>query len=389
MDIQPPEYVNKVLSALASGGFTACIVGGCVRDLLLGVEPNDWDVASSALPEEVMEIFPGSVPTGIKHGTVTARVDGQSVEVTTFRTDGSYADHRHPDGVNFVKDLKEDLSRRDFTINAIAITAAGQIEDPFGGRADLEKGIIRAVGEAGRRFEEDALRMLRAFRFSSRLGFVIEENTLMAVKENAPLTVNLSAERVRDEIEKILMTERPEAFKELLDYGLISSYVKSADCPEKGLAAIKNLPREALLRWAGLCAALEKAQCIDSAENFLRALRLDLRTIRACSRCCAMLKGEEPGSKAGWKRALHAFGEDAARCAAAILGRSAELEAVLASGECYKICGLKISGDDLKKLGISGKEIGNTLEALLDKVIEDPKYNNPERLLHLAEKINA
>ena len=175
VDITPPKYVRNVLKTLSSHGYPACIVGGCVRDMILRVPPNDWDIATAATPEELLELFPDSIPTGIKHGTLTVRSGGQFVEVTTFRDDGEYLDHRHPDHVSFVGDLNTDLSRRDFTINAIAVTATGVLVDPYHGIDDIRSGIIRAVGSPKQRFEEDALRMLRAFRFSSRLGFEIAD----------------------------------------------------------------------------------------------------------------------------------------------------------------------------------------------------------------------
>ena len=167
----PPKHVKHIMITLQARGYRAFLVGGCVRDMILGAQPQDWDICTSALPEQVMEVFPGSRPTGLRHGTVTVTENAKSVEVTTFRSEGRYADHRHPDSVSFVGDLTTDLSRRDFTMNAIAVSIDGLVADPFGGVEDIKNKLIRCVGEPEQRFEEDALRMFRAFRFSARLGF--------------------------------------------------------------------------------------------------------------------------------------------------------------------------------------------------------------------------
>ena len=208
-NVTPPKYVRQILFSLQSRGFAAYLVGGCVRDILLGVRPQDWDICTSALPEQVLDVFPGSRPTGIKHGTVTVVIGSRSAEVTTFRSEGDYADHRHPSSVAFVGNLTTDLMRRDFTMNAMAVSADGLIIDPYGGAEDIRRGCIRCVGAPEKRFDEDALRMLRAFRFSSRLGFEIEPATLAAIGKKAPLAAGLAAERVSTEVEKILLTARP------------------------------------------------------------------------------------------------------------------------------------------------------------------------------------
>ena len=219
-----------------------------MRDMFLRVPPNDWDVATAATPEEVISLFPDSIPTGIRHGTVTVRSGSQFVEVTTFRNDGEYLDHRHPNQVSFVGDLHTDLGRRDFTINAIAVTAEGVLVDPYHGIDDIRAGIIRAVGDPKQRFEEDALRMLRAFRFSSRLGFEIEENTFYAILANAGLASTLSAERVRDEIEKILLTSSPEALYTVIETGLIDRYLTKHLSRDDGLMRMASMREKTLPR---------------------------------------------------------------------------------------------------------------------------------------------
>lgn len=223
-NITPPKYVRQVLRSLQARGYVAYLVGGCVRDMALGVRPHDWDICTSALPEQVMAVFPGARPTGLKHGTVTVRVNSRSVEVTTFRSEENYTDHRHPETVRFVGELTTDLSRRDFTVNAMALSPDGLLMDPFGGLADLERRCIRCVGSPELRFEEDALRMFRALRFSARLDFTIEESTLAAIEKKAHLASALAAERIRDEVEKTLLTLRPDTVGLMQRLGLLDAF---------------------------------------------------------------------------------------------------------------------------------------------------------------------
>ena len=203
---------DAIIKTLEDAGFEARYVGGCVRDTLLGRPVHDWDIASQALPEDVLRLFPRCVPTGLQHGTVTVLLDGTSAEVTTYRLDGAYHDSRHPDGVRFVRSLADDLARRDFTINAMAMDLSGSITDLFGGREDLARGVIRCVGDAETRFREDALRMLRARRFAAQLGFALEAGTEAAIGRCAGLCAALSRERVREEAEKTLLSDRPALF---------------------------------------------------------------------------------------------------------------------------------------------------------------------------------
>ncbi|MBQ6464667.1 MAG: polynucleotide adenylyltransferase [Oscillospiraceae bacterium] len=388
--ITPPSYVRQVLTTLQARGHSAYLVGGCVRDMLLGVHPQDWDVCTGALPEEVLALFPGSRPTGLKHGTVTVVLGKKQVEVTTFRREGRYADHRHPDEVSFVGDLTTDLSRRDFTINAIALPPDGLIVDPFGGVRDLRDRLIRCVGVPAERFEEDALRMFRALRFSARLGFSIEEETMAAIVGKAPLAASLAPERIRDEVEKLLLTRRPEKMAVLIDAGLLDAFLKHRRLDEFRLLRLNGLPRKPLYRWAALCVLLEEAGCIDSTESFLLALRLDGRTLRCCCDCAALLRTAPPTRSADWKRLLRAYGVDSADCAArvhdALLGGGCRraLREVLKSGECFSLKHLAVSGDDLLALGLRGKALGDMLDFLLDYVIEFPENNRRELLLSLA-----
>lgn len=389
-NISPPKYVKHILVTLQSRGHAAYLVGGCVRDMILGVQPQDWDVCTSALPEQTLEIFPGSRPTGLKHGTVTVCVNSRSIEVTTFRSDGSYADHRHPDAVSFVGDLTTDLSRRDFTMNAIALPPDGLVADPFGGVDDIKNKIIRCVGYPELRFEEDALRMFRALRFSARLGFEIEAETLAAIKKKAPLAASLAPERVRDEVEKILLTPSPETVYTLIELGLLDVFLIKRMPEPWRLHRLKTLPRKAMPRWAALCCALEKFGCISSAEELLSALRLDSRTIRCCSDAALLVKKPKPADSVTWKRFLCQYGVDSVSCAAqcwdAFTGGSSmrELRMLLKSGECFSMKHLAVSGDDLLELGLRGRELGDMLRFLLDYVMEYPANNRRELLLTLA-----
>ncbi len=388
--ISPPKYVRTVLVTLQSRGHLAYLVGGCVRDILLGVHPQDWDVCTSALPEQVLELFPKCITTGIRHGTVTVCVNSRQVEVTTFRSEGSYLDHRHPDAVSFVGDLNADLSRRDFTMNAIALPPDGLLADPFGGVDDISNRIIRCVGVPERRFEEDALRMFRALRFSARLGFEIEAQTISAIAVKAPLAAALAAERVRDELEKILLTPAPEVVGQVIELGLLDAYLIRRPAEYSLFTRLGRLPKKALARWCALCAILTRYDCIASTAGFLTALRLDSRTVRCCSEAALMLQGDKPAARAEWKRCLNRYGVDSVTCAAQCHdllrgGQSCrELKAVLKSGECFSMKHLAVTGDDLLELGLSGRELGEMLRFLLDYVIEYPDNNRRDLLLSLA-----
>ena len=390
-NVTPPKYVKQVLVTLQSRGYLAYLVGGCVRDMILGVHPQDWDICTSALPEQVRELFSRTLTVGIRHGTVTVLINSHAVEVTTFRSDGSYADHRHPEAVSFVGDLTSDLARRDFTMNAIALPPDGLVVDPFGGVEDIRNGIIRCVGEPSLRFEEDALRMFRALRFSARLGFSVEEGTLAAIYDKAPLAASLSPERVRDEIEKMLLTNRPQILLTVIEAGLLDRYLlPRGDEPASEMIRLTALPKKALPRWAAFCAVLERHGLIDSPREFLSALRLDGRTQRCCADCCALLKTEPPRTSKEWKKLLNRYGVDTATCAAqcsdALKSRHCRdaLRAVLKSGECFSVRHLAVTGTDLVEMGLRGKELGEMLNFLLEYVMDYPENNRRELLLQLV-----
>ncbi len=388
--IVPPKYVLRVLFTLQSRGYPAYLVGGCVRDMLLGVRPHDWDVCTGARPEEVMAVFPKTRPTGLQHGTVTVIDGSHALEVTTFRAEGEYSDHRHPDAVRFVTDLTADLSRRDFTINAMALSAEGVLTDPFGGRADLQKGVVRCVGDPEQRFEEDALRMFRALRFSARLGFRIDPATREAIRRKAPLAAALACERVREELEKLLLTRSPETLGELVELGLLDPWLYHRPSPGLEYLRLSALPRVALDRWCGLCWLLERDGAIASAESFLDSLRLDSRSKSCCAGAIEILSSPMPASAAEWKRCLRRHGTEAALCAARCAdafehrGHTRALKEVLKSGECFSLRHLAVGGEDLLALGLRGKALGEMLDFLLDYVIEYPENNRRELLLNIA-----
>lgn len=372
----PPKYVLNILCALDSAGHRAVLAGGCVRDSLLGRRPSDWDIASSASPEEVLALFPRCVPTGIKHGTVTVMSGGGSVEVTSFRAEGGYSDHRRPDSVSFGCPLEADLARRDLTVNAMAMDAAGEITDPFGGRDDLRRRLLRCVGEPKRRFDEDALRMLRTVRFSAQLGFEIEPRTLEAIRALAHLASGLSAERVRDELLKTLRSPAPGLVWQLVDLGLLGACLAPGDA---------SAPREALdvlpiyARLAHFCRDLELGGYIMSTDRFLAALRFDGETLRRTASAVEVLKS---GSR-DWKRLLRGHGEAAVLAAHP---KNRALRAVLRSGECWELSSLAIGGRELAALGYSGPELGRELRRLLDHVIDCPTDNRADILCKLAER---
>ena len=286
-NVSPPKYVKHILITLQSRGHAAYLVGGCVRDMILGVHPQDWDICTSALPEQTLEIFPNSRPTGLKHGTVTVYVNSRSVEVTTFRSDGAYADHRHPTAVSFVGDLTTDLSRRDFTMNAIALPPDGLVADPFGGVDDIKNRIIRCVGYPELRFEEDALRILRLYRFAARFGFAIDPATGAAARALGPHLDCVSAERIQEELLKLLAAPRPGSYLEPAVLAVVLPELEPEKQPERFAELCRtidrieptaeNVPaRLAALLWplgeAGARKALRKLKCSNALTDEVTAL---------------------------------------------------------------------------------------------------------------------
>lgn len=381
-----PTPVSAILETFQRHGFAAYLVGGCVRDGLLGKMPHDWDICTAALPEQTLLLFPDAITTGLRHGTVTVRSGGISVEVTTFRSEGTYSDHRHPDSVRFVFDLTADLARRDFTVNAMALSASGVLQDPFGGRGDLSAGMLRAVGDPERRFQEDALRMLRAVRFSAQLGFRIEQETETAIRMCAPLTEALAAERVRDELEKTLLSTNPQLLGMMHGMGLLRQHISGAISVRWD--ALWAVPPERLQRWMALVLLLAEA---GDPLSLLASLRLDNKTAKAC-RDCVALRSIQPRTELTWKAAIARRGAAAAEAAAAVLSAvdgsadAGAVQQILQRGDCCSLRQLAVSGRDLQQLGFQGADVGRTLDALLRHVWRHPEDNDKATLIHLIDQ---
>ena len=428
-----------LLDALHAAGYAAYAVGGCVRDSLLGRTAHDWDLCTSALPQQVMELFGAKqcIPTGLQHGTVTIKYGGQLYETTTFRTEGSYTDGRHPDEVQFVPDVREDLARRDFTINAMAYNAAEGLVDPFGGQADLQNGLLRAVGEPQQRFTEDALRILRLYRFAARFGFALDAATARAARQLAPHLDCISAERIQEELAKLLAAPQPGAYLE----PAVLAVVLPELTPEKLTAAKpvvdacpageENLP----VRWAALLGALGETDtrrvlkrlrcsnaCIEETavlvretaeQGVCRSFLLGHESGHSIARPTACgsrvppqrtVLGETPAhaGEVAIRRLLGRYGlctverlcalcaalhPQAASACALAAQRARQLEA---DGVCCRVSQLAVNGRDLMAAGIpAGPALRRVLEALLDGVIRAEYPNEKPVLLAAAQKISA
>jgi len=392
--IYPPRYVKDILFKLQSRGFSAYLVGGCVRDILLEKHPQDWDICTDALPDQILSLFSNSKLTGSKHGTVTVSHKGRSVEITTFRIDGDYYDHRRPEYVKFVTDLQTDLSRRDFTVNAMALSPNGDLIDPFHGLKDLNDKVIRCVGDPKIRFEEDALRMFRAIRFSARYGFTIDALTYQAIGDNSSLTSFLAYERIRDEIEKILLSKHANYIREVLDLGLVDHITNCEAGPSPYFSFLTVLPKKSYIRWAGFCHVMVDRGLIESVHDFLQLLRLDNRTIKICVDCESVLHSFESADTSEsktFKKFLSRYSHEAVVSAVSIYDSLHQkhfkrvLKEVLSSGECYSLDTLAVSGNDLLEVGLSGPVLGDMLYFLLDYVIEHPDRNQRSILLSIAK----
>lgn len=375
-----PSDTEYIIETLQKNGYEAFAVGGCVRDMLNGDTPHDFDITTSAEPETVMSLFEKTVPTGIKHGTVTVIINGVPNEVTTYRADGEYRDHRRPDSVIFVKSLREDLARRDFTVNAMAYNQKDGLKDFFGGREDIENRILRAVGEPERRFYEDALRIMRLFRFSSVLGFDIEENTLKAALEYAPTLKSVSAERIYSELLKTLCGKNPAALKPLTDIGGLG-FLGVNTSPDYGILPLLGSADTKLFAFL-YSGGAEVSPALDflKVPNKTKKASQDMLTLlnmpfpKTKPEIKEMLYLTSPSSAENYFDYRSAYGED---CAAA----RDMLTEIIKNAEPYRISDLKIGGRDLKKCGISGKAIGETLEKLRRSVLKNPALNTRSELI--------
>lgn len=382
MQLFLPKAVKKAISVLENAGYEAFCVGGAVRDLLMGRDtPSDFDVTTNCPPDETARLFPHNIPTGIKHGTVTVICDDMAIEVTTYRTEGGYSDARHPDKVQFVGSIREDLARRDFTVNAIAYNEKSGIYDPFCGIDDIKARTLRAVGEPKKRFCEDALRILRLYRFASQLGFLPEDLTEAGAQATLPLLEKISAERILNEISRLLCGEYIELSAPLFKSGGLEFLgLKKLD-----VSALSSLPRELDTRFA---AALYLSA--SDSKEVMNNLKADNKLKSNVSTIISLLKTDAPKTRADIKRALCLAGAEcffkylsilalsSATCADKI---KAEATDVLEKGEPYKISHLAVSGDDLLKLGFKGTAVGKELSRLLTLVQENPSLNTKEKLI--------
>ncbi len=377
MNFSVPKEINDALLTLNNAGFEAYIVGGCVRDILLNKTPQDYDIATSATPEEVIALFPRTVPTGIKHGTVTVLlVSNEKTEITTFRCEADYSDNRHPESVSFVKTIEEDLSRRDFTVNAMAFCDKTGLKDPFGGLEDLNNQTLRAVGEPFKRFNEDALRILRLFRFSAQLDFQIESNTFVQALKLAENLSTISRERIRDEFIKTLCAQNPAAITPLIKTDCLSFLGIG-----KELTFFDNLEllkADPIPRFAYYCFK-NNLNAFEIAQN----LRLSKAFSKSCENVCEMLRGNVPANKVQIKQILRSIPKNDFEIYLHIVSEFNDtdkltecLKEIEDKGEPYSLSQLKINGDDLLKLGIRDKQIKLALENLLTLVIEHPEFND-------------
>ena len=403
MTIRMDEGAAELLDTLHKAGYAAYVVGGCVRDSLLGLTPHDWDLCTSALPQQVMELFGAQrcIPTGLQHGTVTVKQSGALYEITTFRTEGTYTDGRHPDEVHFVPDVREDLARRDFTINAMAYNEKEGLVDPFGGQADLQSGILRAVGVPHQRFTEDALRILRLYRFAARFGFSIDPPTAQAAQELCAHLDCVSVERIEEELAKLLSAPAPAAY---LDEKILG--VVLPELSPEALAAAKPV--------VDACPAGEQVLPVRLAALLLSlgedGTRRTLRRLR-CSNACieetaVLVREVVPGVPVSLNiyarrllgkynlctvQRLAALGTALQPEHAADFAALSELaEQLDADGVCCRVSQLAVNGRDLMAAGVpAGPGIRKVLEALLDGVIREEYPNERQALLAAVQQLAA
>ncbi|WP_160676681.1 CCA tRNA nucleotidyltransferase [Clostridium sp. C8-1-8] len=436
-----PKDVKFIIDKFYENNYEAFIVGGCVRDSIRGVTPHDYDITTNALPEKIQELFEKTIPTGIKHGTITVLIDRNSYEVTTYRIDGDYIDNRRPESVEFVSDIKEDLSRRDFTINAMAYNYNEGLVDYFSGNEDLQNKLIKAVGEPDKRFNEDALRMMRAIRFAAQLGFTIEAKTLASIKKNNALINNISAERIRDEFIKIIISDNPSLGLRLLaDTGILKHILPELDqcigfdqhTPyhdkdifNHTLSVVEKVPNLDYLRLAALFHDIAKPICFTLDENnvghfyghnnkgenltrkILRRLRVDnLTTDTTCTLVKEHMNVLVDPTDIALKRMINRVGKslvfDLFKLQRADILSSAppflylehvaimenKINEILNSKAPLSSKELAVNGNDLiNELTLKpGKHLGELLNYLLEKVLKDPSLNSREKLFELAKE---
>ncbi|MCD8026129.1 MAG: HD domain-containing protein [Clostridiales bacterium] len=439
MKVYLPQNVKYIINKLQSGGYEAYAVGGCIRDSLLGLAPHDWDICTNAKPEQIKACFSGFhiFDIGIKHGTISVVIDKEAFEITTYRIDGEYNDNRHPDKVTFTKSVADDLARRDFTINAIAYNETNGIVDPFDGRGDIKSGIIRCVGNPDTRFNEDALRILRALRFASVYNLKIEENTANAVINNAPLLKNIAGERIASELDRLLCGKNVEnvlngfstVFSVILpEIEITFNYNQHTKHHDKDLwchitSSVAAVEPTALLRMTMLLHDLGKPYICKrdsdgtchfkghpnisakTADIILHRLKYPTDFINTCLKLIKFHDVRFSGAKKQLKHVMNAIGEDDLDLLlkvqrADILAQSAYLREeklerldiacnayreILADNEAFKLKDLAVNGNDLKNIGIAeGREIGRILKLLMSLVIDEKLPNEKSALLSRA-----
>ena len=444
MKIQLPEKVNRIITTLQKHGFEAYAVGGCVRDSFLGRVPGDWDITTSAAPEETKSLFARTFDTGIEHGTITVLLNGEGFEVTTYRIDGKYEDNRHPSKVQFTRSLSEDLLRRDFTINAMAYNEQDGLVDLFHGMEDLKKGVIRCVGNAEARFSEDALRILRAIRFSAQLGFEIEEKTEKAIKKLAPTLEKISAERICAELEKLILSDNPDKLIEAYNLGITKVVLPEFDAMmeckqdtpyhmynvgEHTIKVMENVEKTRVMRFAALLHDVAKPDVhtfdtrshfkghaiagVEKANKIMRRLKMDNKTIGLVKRLVACHDDrpvEHGRSEEKVRRSVHKIGKDiyplylqlvnADFAGKSEYGREKGYDdylyvvetfnKIVDEEQCTCSAELNITGKEMIAMGVKpGPKIGDIFDRLLDMVLENPQLNENEKLRELVLKFNA
>lgn len=394
MRIILPDKIRAIISVLNRNGFCAHAVGGCVRDMLMGKEPKDWDITTSARPEQVKSLFETTIDTGLKHGTVTVIYEGQPCEVTTWRTDINYKDHRHPEQVEFTDSLEADLARRDFTINAMAFHPDEGITDPFGGMEDIQRKLIRSVGDPLERFSEDALRMLRAIRFSAQLGFKIEDRTYNAIRILNKDIGFVSFERIRNELDRILSSAHPYKLGLIWDTGLSSHVFPGIPAlPEiflKACGAAYEAAKPIFLLTSLFYGAFGKCSA-NQAQILLRRLKYDNRTISQVKKTLMAAEVLETPTPRNIRRACRLFGAEAAEAAFLILSLAGKCSTGAVDPSLFADPQpLMISGSDLIRSGLNeGKEIGIILSLLDLCLCENPMINDADTLLLLFRELRG
>ena len=411
--IELPEDVEKIINTLEKAGAKAYAVGGCVRDTMIGKVPDDWDITTSAVPEQIKECFKKTIDTGIKHGTVTVMLNHVGYEVTTYRVDGEYTDGRHPESVEFSVRLTDDLKRRDFTINAMAYNKEDGLVDMFNGIKDLQDRNIRCVGNPEERFNEDALRMMRAIRFSAQLGFGIDQRTYNAIIKLAPNIKKISMERIQAELLKTIMSANPEHLKYFYETGIFKEVLPKLDIllsgkyAKKTYGMLKNAGNTQVMKYAALLGMMD----YQDANETLKALKLDNYTIDTVTKIIRYQKDAVEENEPAVREAVFKYGSQIMPLLIEYqkisLKTAEELTGIMMNskkkhidtiekmytdvterGDCISIKDLDITGNDLIEYGLKGPEIGRVLNQLVHVVIENPKLNDKATLIALIEHLD-